>query len=125
MTTWPVPSYNIASRKDGLSPAKKLFGRPIQDTLPAHRRAFAAEWQTRAEESERQALATKDATEKSYNQHTCPLPDITIGSHVAIQNQDTKHWDRYGIVVDISRYRRYFVKTGNGRILVRNRRFIR
>ena len=116
---------NTPSRKDGLSPAQKLFGRPIQDTLPAHRRAFAAEWQTRAEESERQALATKDATEKSYNQHTRPLPDITIGSHVAIQNQDTKHWDRYGIVVDISRYRRYFVKTGNGRILVRNRRFIR
>ena len=94
MTTWPVPSYNIASRKDGLSPAKKLFGRPIQDNLPAHRRAFAAERQNRAEESERQALVTKDATEKSYNQHTCPLPDITIGSHVAIQNQDTKHWDR-------------------------------
>ena len=108
-----------------LSPAQKLFGRPIQDTLPAHRWAFAAEWQTRAKESERQALATKDATEKSYNQHTRPLPDITIGSHVAIQNQDTKHWDRYGIVVDISRYRRYFIKTGNGRILVRNRRFIR
>ena len=116
---------NTPSRKDGLSPAQKLFGRPIQDTLPAHRRAFAAEWQTRAEESERQALATKDATEKSYNQHTRPLPDITIGSHVDIQNQDTKHWDKYGIVVDISRYRRYFVKTGNGRILVRNRRFIR
>ena len=121
----PAILRNTVSRKDGLYPAQKLFGCPIQDTLPAHRRTFAAEWQTRAEKSERQALATKDATEKSYNQHTHPFPDITIGFHVAIQNQDTKHWHRYGIVVDISRYRRYFIKTGNGRILVRNRRFIR
>ena len=31
---------NTPSRKDGLSPTQKLFGRPI---LPAHRRAFAPE----------------------------------------------------------------------------------
>jgi hypothetical protein len=102
---------NMPSRKDGLSPAQKLFGCPVQDTLPAHRRAFAAEWQRSQEETERQAIATKNATEKSYNQHTRPLPDITIGSHVAIQNQETKHWDTYGVVVDISKYRQYFVKT--------------
>ena len=28
---------NTPSRKDGLSPAQKLYRRPIQDTLPAHR----------------------------------------------------------------------------------------
>ena len=31
-----------------------------------------------------------------------PPPDITIASH--IQNEETKQWDRYGIVVDISKY---------------------
>ena len=35
---------NTPSRRDGVSPAQKLFGHPIQDTLPAHRRAFSAEW---------------------------------------------------------------------------------
>ena len=30
---------NTPSCKDGLSPAQKLYGRPIQDTLPAHRRS--------------------------------------------------------------------------------------
>ena len=35
---------NTPSRKDGLSPAQKLFGRFIQDTVPAHYRAFAPEW---------------------------------------------------------------------------------
>ena len=32
---------NTPSQQDRLSPAQKLFGHPIQDTLPAHRRAFA------------------------------------------------------------------------------------
>ena len=32
-------------RKDGQSPAQKLFGRPMQDTLPAHRHSFSPEWQ--------------------------------------------------------------------------------
>ncbi len=36
---------NTPSRKDGLSPTQKLYGRPVQDTLPAHRRAFSSEWQ--------------------------------------------------------------------------------
>ena len=34
---------NTPCRKNGLSPAQKLFGHPVQDTLPAHRRSFAPE----------------------------------------------------------------------------------
>ena len=36
-----------------------------------------------------------------------------------------KLWDRYGIVVDIGKHRRFYVKTNSGRALVRNRRFLR
>ena len=36
---------NTLSHKHGVSPAQKLYGRPIQDTLPAHRHSFAPEWQ--------------------------------------------------------------------------------
>ena len=36
---------NTPTRKDGLSLAQKLFGHPVQDTLPAHHRSFAPEWQ--------------------------------------------------------------------------------
>ena len=42
---------NTPSRKDGLSPAQKLFGQPIQDALPAHRRSFALQWQKSTEEA--------------------------------------------------------------------------
>ena len=45
---------NTPSRKDGLSPAQKLFGWPIQDVLPAHHCAFTPEWQRSAAEADEQ-----------------------------------------------------------------------
>ena len=43
---------NTPSRRDGQSPAQKLYGHPIQDTLPAHRRSFAPEWQRHSLDTE-------------------------------------------------------------------------
>ena len=43
---------NTPSHRDGLSPAQKLYGRPIQDTLPAHCHSFALEWQRSFQETE-------------------------------------------------------------------------
>ena len=116
---------NTPSRKDGKSPAQKLYGKPIQDTLPAHRRSFAVEWQLQSEDADKKLEDTKTAVEQSYNQHARPLPDINVGTKVAIQDQCTKRWDIYGTVTDIGPHRRYFIKTLSGRVLVRNRRFLR
>ena len=44
--------HNTPSHKDGLSPAQKLFGQPIQDMLPAHHRSFSLEWQKSTQEAE-------------------------------------------------------------------------
>ena len=44
--------YRNRPCKDGLSPAQKLLGQPIQDTLPANRRAFSSEWQRSIKEAE-------------------------------------------------------------------------
>ena len=103
---------NTPSRMDGRSPAQKLYGKPIQDT----------QWQMQSEDAVIKLADTKTAVEQSYNQHARPLPDIIIGTKVAIQNQCTKRWDIYGTVTDIGPNRRYFVKTLNGRMLVLNRR---
>jgi hypothetical protein len=116
---------NTPSRKDGLSPAQKLYGQPIQDTLPAHRRAFAQEWQRSTSIAEKQAHTTKETVETTYNSKARFLPEIRTGSMVALQNHETKRWDIYGTIVDIGPHRRYFVKTQSGRVLVRNRRFLR
>ena len=58
---------NTPSRKDGQSPAQKLFGRPMQDTLPAHHRSFAPEWQRSTIEAEQLAANTLAHSESYYN----------------------------------------------------------
>ena len=116
---------NTPSNKDRLSPAQKLYGSPTQDTLPAHRRSFSQEWQRKAEEIEQQAKTTQESTTTYYNAHAHPLTEIGVGSNVAIQHPRTKLWDIYGIVTAISPNRRYYIKTSSGRVLVRNRRFLR
>ena len=83
---------NTPSQCDHLSPAQKLFGQPIQDIIPAHRR---------------------------------DLPELSFGSKVAIQNSHTKLWDVYGTITAIGPYRRYYIKTAGGRVLTRNRCYIR
>ena len=84
---------NTPSRKDGLSPARKLYGRPIPDTLPAPRRSFSAEWQSTAEEVDNVVANTREKTEGWYNLHAWSLPDTGLGSSVAIQNPENKVWD--------------------------------
>ncbi len=119
---------NTPSRKDSLSPAQKLYGRPVQDIIPAHHRSFSEEWQEwqhKPEAAEQQAQQTLKSSEEYYNQHAHPLQEIQIGSNVAIHNNRTKLWDIYGIVTYISPHRRYHVKTLSGRVLVRNRHFLR
>ena len=116
---------NTPSQRDRLSPAQKLFGHPIQDTIPAHRRAFASQWQLSAEEAEKRAINYKEQVEHYYNQHARALPEIHVGSNVAIQNTTTKRWEIYGIVTAIGPHRRYDVKTASGHVLVRNCRYLR
>ena len=116
---------NTPSRKDGLSPAQKLFGRPVQDVLPAHRRTFSSEWQKATVEIDQRVEASRETTEENYNRHAHSLTDIGVGSNVAVHNDETKQWDIYGVVVDIGPYRKYFIKLPSGRVLTRNRRFLR
>ena len=116
---------NTPSRKDKLSPAQKLYGHPVQDTIPVHRRAFTPEWQSKMREMDfKDKYLEQTAT--YYNRGAAPLSDIQIGNHVAIQNRETGNFDIYGTVVNIDvKFRRYTIKTQSGRMFVRNRRFIR
>ena len=116
---------NTPCPRDGRSPAQKLYGHPVQDTLPAHRRSFAQEWQKTPAEGEMRYRETLEKAETAYNQRAQSLPDIKKGTNVAVQNPVTKMWDIYGIVTDINPHRRYFIRTQSGSILVRNRRFLR
>ena len=116
---------NTPCVKDGLSPAQKLYGHLVQDTLPVHYKAFAPEWQKKMKEADtRQSMSLKDS-KRAYDKHVAPHAQIAIGSHVAVQDKNSKRFDIYGIVVSIENFRKYVMKTTSGRLLVRNHRFIR
>jgi len=116
---------NTPSRKDGRSPAQKLYGHPIQDTLPAHSKSFAPEWQRSTTDATDQANSTLETAKQYYNSSARPLPEIRVGTNVAVQDPHTKLWDTYGIVTALGPHRQYHIKTQRGSTLVRNRRFIR
>ncbi len=81
---------NTPCRKDSLSPAQKLFGHPVQDTLPAHHRAFKPEWHKPVSGIEDGTLSTQKKMELAYNQHAHDLSELHVGHHVAIQNPLSK-----------------------------------
>ena len=70
---------NTPSRKDGLTPAQKLYGRPVQDTLPAYRRSFSSEWQRAMEDTEQKAESVLEKSAEFYNLHSRSLPEIRAG----------------------------------------------
>ncbi|KAF0295307.1 hypothetical protein FJT64_007138 [Amphibalanus amphitrite] len=48
-----------------------------------------------------------------------------FASQVAIQDPATKRWSRHGVITDVGPHRRYYVRLPKGRVLTRNRRFLR
>ena len=116
---------NTPTQMDGASPAQKLYGHPIQDTIPVHNRAFAPEWQKRLDCIDQKRNASIESSKTYYDVHSRKLPDLLVGTQVAVQNAETGQWDVYGVVFHIDRFRKYLVKTKCGRILERNRRFLK
>ena len=66
-----------------------------------------------------------------YNTTAHALSKLVIGTPVTSfhasnqQNDKSKLWDRSGVVVDVGSHRKYFIRLPSGRILTRNRRFLR
>ena len=125
--TAAILQYRNPPGSDGESPAEILFGHPVQDKLPVRRRALAHRWQSLAEHADaaREHADHQVQAEARYNPSAATLPDLRVGTQVEIQNTSTKLWDRYGVIVQLSSYHGFFVCLPGGRILTRNRRFIR
>ncbi|XP_064084130.1 uncharacterized protein K02A2.6-like [Macrobrachium nipponense] len=82
----------------GRSPAQILYGHPLRTCVPAHLRSFTEEWQTKTEDYDRRTAAQTDQAMSLYNSHALPLPKLTIGQRVRIQDATTLRWDKVGIV---------------------------
>ena len=110
--------------RGGLSPAQMLYGYHIQDTLPIHQQAYSSEWQHSREETEWHTQQSQEAAAAKYNSTASSLPDITVGTHVAVQNTRTRSWDTYGLVKFIDHHRKYLAHTARGTMLIWNRCFL-
>ena len=119
-----ILSRNTPRTKDGLSPAEILFGKPVQDFLPAHKRALTPELRGKFVEAERKRLEAKKYSVQHYNKTARRLDDIGVGAKVAIQCHVKKTWTIYGTVVKTEE-RKLWIKTASGRVLIRNRVHVR
>ena len=122
---------NTPSLRDELCPAQKLFGHPLQDTIPAHPKCFDPQWQPDRLEAAKRAERTQQSAATYYDPHTTTgLQSLCqrstyVGSHVPLQDLRTKIWDMYGTVIGAGPHRKYEIKIVSGQILTRNCKFIK
>lgn len=109
----------------GRSPAQILYGHPLRTCVPAHPASFLQEWQTRTEECDRRAAARADQVQSQYDSHARPLPRLSVGQRVRIQDPTSHRWDKVGVVMGRSRTREYQIRLPSGRVWWRNRRHLR
>ena len=60
-----------------------------------------------------------------YNRTAHELPQLAVGTKVAVQDHRTRKWDKYGTIVEVGRNRDYMIRLASGRVWRRNRRFLR
>ena len=108
----------------GRSPAQILYGHPLRTCVPAHPQS-SAEWQTKSDDWDRRAAAQADQVTSLYDSHARPLPRLSVGQRVRIQDHKSLRWDKVGVVMGCGRSRQYEVRLPSGRVWWRNRRHLR
>ena len=107
----------------GSSPAQMLFGRPLTSFLFARRSRFSTDWREKFTALDRGSV--NSASADHYNRSAHPLPPLKPGTHVDLQHPSTKLWQQHGTIVSVGRHRDYHIRLPSGRVLRRNRRFLR
>ena len=106
----------------GKSPAQLLLGRLLSSFILTHRRDFDGAWTMRADSADSMPGEQLPPSPRTSGRI---LPNLPLGTHVDIQDPTSKLWTRRGVIVGIGRHRDYNVKLPSGRILWRNRRYLR
>ena len=114
----------------GLSPAQILFHRNLRDGLPTDPRALRphTRWIEAACNREEAYRKRNIALTGRYNRTTRNLAELPPGTTVLVQDQhvgNRRRWNKSGTIVEANN-RQYDVRMdGSGRIVSRNRRFIK
>ena len=110
----------------GLSPAQVLLHRQLRDHIPANPKHYEPhpEWVISASDREK-AFAKRNADIASrYNSVSHHLQ--VLEARTAVLIQEGRKWNRSGMIVEVLPNRQYRIRMdGSGRIVLRNRRYIR
>ena len=112
----------------GLSPSQILFHRRLRDCIPTnsnHLRPHSS-WVEAANQREQALFHRNQRLIEDYNRTAHALPPISIGSTVLIHDgSGRRRWNRIGVIVEVDN-RQYTIRMhGSGRIVIRNRRFLK
>ena len=116
---------NTPSCKDGLFLAQKLYSQPVQDVLLVTTNHSQTSGSKVVRRLKRQPhTAERKQKPSTTPMHVASIPEIQIRFNISVQDSETKLWDIiiiwYSTVTDIGPHCRYYIKTQNGHILVRN-----
>ena len=122
-----ILQYRNTPMKDiGLSPAQMLLHRQLRDHIPVNPKLYKPNrsWIISAMDREH-AIERRNANDTTrYNSTAHDLPPLVPRTPVTIQTK--RKWDRSGVVVEVLPNRQYRIKVdGSGRVVLRNRRFLK
>ena len=105
-----------------------LFHRNLRDGIPVPKSRLTPNrlWVIAANQREQAFSKRNREMMRSYNEHTRKMAELEIGQEVSIQESNHhKIWLRFGTVVDKDD-RKYTIRVhGSGRVITRNRRFLK
>ena len=117
------PNTTLAN---GFSPSQLLFGPPLRSQVLANPRSFKQEWRNLRNTNDQAASSLAAKAWQQHDQQAKPLPVLKHGTVVRVQHPHSKRWDTVAEMIEMKRSSRsYGVKTESGRVLWRNRRFLR
>lgn len=118
--------YYNTPRECGLSPAQMVFGRSIRSIVPVPTAQYKKEWNEIRRAYDKKADRIRELAQEKYNERAHSLSELQEGDVVRIQNHVTKRWDKIGqIVRAVPNRRNYWIRQESGRILRRNRKYLR
>lgn len=113
---------NTPSEGNNLSPVQKLHSRRTKTLLPTTSELL----QPRVPNNITEDIEFRRQKAKAYyDKGAHPLPPLEIGDTVRLQPQDKAHsWSKASVIKKVAE-RSYLVKTAQGHLLRRNRKFLR
>ena len=112
--------WRTTPKEDGPAPANVFFKRQLRTQLP---RVLVGEADDKMHQQRQQQF--NNAAER-FHDTSRPLPPLNVGQRVAIQDSHSGQWTEQGTVEVVREGGlSYHVKTKAGKLLIRNRKFLR